>query len=89
MEICAKITGRVQGVGFRVTVRQAAIRLGIVGTVKNLEDGSVEIHAFGDKEVIQEMLTSLKKINTFISISDIDSKEIIPQKNYQDFKIIY
>jgi acylphosphatase len=46
------ISGRVQGVCFRhYTVREAE-RLGISGTVRNLEDGSVEVFAQGDENRI-------------------------------------
>ncbi len=51
-----RVTGRVQGVGFRHWTRQTAERLGVSGTVRNLADGSVEVqakgslHALGDLE---------------------------------------
>jgi len=41
------LEGRVQGVGFRWWVRREANRLGLRGTVRNLPDGSVEVHAAG------------------------------------------
>ncbi|HRC85758.1 MAG TPA: acylphosphatase, partial [Thermoanaerobaculia bacterium] len=37
----ARVTGRVQGVGFRAFVRREGRRLGLSGEVRNLEDGSV------------------------------------------------
>jgi len=42
-----RITGRVQGVGFRYSARQAARDLGIKGFVRNLPDGAVYIEAEG------------------------------------------
>ena len=44
------VTGRVQGVGFRYTTYQLAIEIGLTGTVKNEDDGSVTIEAVGTKE---------------------------------------
>lgn len=41
------VHGQVQGVGFRWFVRESARRLGLVGTVENRADGSVEVHAAG------------------------------------------
>ncbi len=46
----AILSGRVQGVGFRWFVQQAAARRGLTGTVRNLRDGSVEVWAEGGQE---------------------------------------
>ena len=43
-----RVTGRVQGVGFRWWTRGVARELGLRGSVRNCPDGSVEIHAAGD-----------------------------------------
>jgi len=45
--VCWRISGRVQGVGFRYFVLLAARREGLRGAVRNLPDGSVEIRAVG------------------------------------------
>ena len=47
-----RIHGRVQGVGFRWWVRQHARDLGLVGTVQNRPDGSVEVVATGSAEAL-------------------------------------
>lgn len=53
------VFGRVQGVGFRVFARQAALRHGITGWVKNLPNGRVEIFAEGEELALTEFLTDL------------------------------
>lgn len=46
------VVGRVQGVGFRAHARHEALRLGLTGHARNLDDGRVEVHAFGDAATI-------------------------------------
>ena len=45
-----RVQGRVQGVGFRAFVERHASKLGLAGWVRNVEDGSVEVHAQGTVE---------------------------------------
>jgi acylphosphatase len=50
-----RVTGRVQGVGFRWWARAQASRLGVVGTVRNAADGSVEVQARGSDHALAEL----------------------------------
>lgn len=43
-------SGRVQGVGFRYTVKSITTGFEVTGTVRNLDDGRVELIAEGDRE---------------------------------------
>jgi acylphosphatase len=52
-----KVEGRVQGVGFRFHARMQAQMLELSGWVKNQMDGSVLIHAEGDKERLEQLVT--------------------------------
>jgi acylphosphatase len=54
--IWIRVTGIVQGVNFRRFTREEARRLGLRGTVQNLEDGSVEIRATGNQESLRQFL---------------------------------
>ena len=51
-----RISGRVQGVGFRYATRRAAAELGIAGTVRNEEDGTVHVHAEGPVDKLEEFV---------------------------------
>jgi acylphosphatase len=50
------VSGIVQGVFFRANTVSVATRLGLKGFVRNLPDGSVEIVAEGEKELLEKLL---------------------------------
>jgi len=52
-------SGRVQGVGFRATVRHIACGYDVTGTVRNLPDGRVELVAEGARAELQDFLTGI------------------------------
>jgi acylphosphatase len=54
-ESAFRVSGRVQGVGFRWWTRAQATRLGLTGCVRNADDGSVEVQAAGAEEAIAEL----------------------------------
>ena len=51
-----KISGRVQGVGFRAFVADEAERRGLSGWVRNRRDGSVEALLAGEEAIVDEMV---------------------------------
>lgn len=55
------VQGRVQGVGFRYMTKMVADQLGVTGTVKNEDDGSVTIEAIGNDDIIQKFIEEVKK----------------------------
>jgi acylphosphatase len=55
------VEGRVQGVGFRMFVEQAAASLGLKGYVCNRRDGTVEVYAAGEDDVLDELRAELEK----------------------------
>jgi len=54
-------TGRVQGVGFRMTTLQLAEGLALSGTVRNTDDGAVELDVEGENGEIDTLLTRLSE----------------------------
>ncbi|MFA6473057.1 MAG: acylphosphatase [Candidatus Latescibacterota bacterium] len=79
--------GRVQGVGFRYFVKDKASRYGIKGWVRNRSDGSVEIHAEGQKEYMDDFTAALKDGPLFGHVSDIESEKVEPTNKYSGFSI--
>jgi len=53
--------GRVQGVGFRVTVASIARRYAVAGWVRNLPDGRVQVLAEGTEAEVQRFLQDVRE----------------------------
>lgn len=54
--IIINITGKVQGVYFRQSTLEEAIKLGLTGTVRNLPNGEVEVTATGEDFLLQKLV---------------------------------
>ena len=65
--------GRVQGVGFRMTVEDTAHRFGVMGWVKNLRDRRVEVVAEADEATLERFLDALRNgpMKNFIHQVDV------------------
>ena len=50
------VSGRVQGVFYRASAQQEAMRLGLTGEIRNLPDGSVEVIVEGMKESVEDFI---------------------------------
>ena len=72
MHLHAVVRGRVQGVGFRWFVREAAHRLGLAGWVRNLDDGSVEVAADGNDESIEAFRRALHQGPAGATVTQLD-----------------
>ena len=79
--------GRVQGVGFRYRARYVASELGITGWVRNEWDGTVEMEAQGEADVIDALVWALDQ-GRLIRIEGIDSQEKSVDKKETDFRIL-
>ncbi len=75
--IAFRVTGRVQGVGFRAFVQLAGQQLGLAGWVKNNGDGSVSGWAEGNHGILIEFIKQLKKGNRW---SEVKAVEEHPQR---------
>ncbi len=83
------VKGRVQGVGFRHFAMMEAKKRHLVGTVKNLYNGNVEIHANGEEEFLKDYLRVIQQGPISAEVSDIDINWQEPRRSYTDFKVIF
>ena len=61
VQVAWRVTGRVQGVGFRWWTRTSAVALGLRGSVRNCADGSVEIEVTGPPDVVRSFRSLLQQ----------------------------
>lgn len=70
-----RITGVVQGVGFRAFVQDEAHRLGARGWVRNRRDRSVEAVVAGSPEIVGEMIVACRRGPPGSSVGDVEVEE--------------
>jgi len=80
--------GRVQGVGFRFTIRRAASRRLLNGFVRNVPDGTVEMLAQGRSENIDDCIQDIKEYFAGY-IRETRIEEVPSDPRYTDFKITF
>lgn len=83
------VSGRVQGVGFRYFVKSRAVELGIIGFVRNLSDGRVEIEANADAQNIDQFITDIRTGTAFSQVFDIDITDRLVSEERNNFLIEY
>ncbi len=86
-EIHIFVSGLVQGVGFRASVKRHAQLHGIKGYVRNLSDGRVEICAQGTEEQIHSFLESIQTKPGLGKVSSLDTKYRPLQETYSNFDL--
>jgi acylphosphatase len=83
-----KVSGRVQGVGFRHSAATMARYNGIKGFIRNESDGSVYIEAEGSRNQLDEFVAWCRKGPGFGNVENVSIETGTP-KNYPKFQIKY
>ena len=83
-----KITGKVQGVGFRYFVFKQAQELGILGWVNNKPNGDVEALAQGEKADLERFIAKVKEGPSFSRVEDVSLNWVNEADQYFGFEII-
>jgi len=83
----AIVTGRVQGVSYRASTVDEALRLGLVGWVKNRADGAVELEAEGPDDHIAALLAWCEQGPPAARVALVAVDELAPGGGYRGFVI--
>jgi len=66
-----RVSGRVQGVGFRFFAQEAAAHEGLSGWVRNLDDGQVEALVEGDREAVERFERKIRRGPPAARVEDV------------------
>ena len=80
------VSGRVQGVCFRMCTREQADLLGLDGWVRNLVDGRVEVKAEGESGQLNQLRDWLHKGPPMARVTNLEISDIEPE-NFTGFNI--
>ena len=84
-----KVSGRVQGVGFRYYAQKRAADFGLKGWVKNMADGSLHLVVQGEKPEVDTFVDYLRIGPTLSRVSKVAVSPIELVEKFQDFRIKY
>ena len=76
MQIHIVVSGIVQSVNYRRYTKDLANKLGVAGSVRNMQDGSVEIYADQSEDILKQFLLSLKRGPPLAVVKNIKAKKI-------------
>ena len=82
-----EVHGRVQGVFFRVSTRDEAERLGLVGWVRNARDGSVEVWAEGRADAVRQLETWIEDGGPPQARVERIQRDDVPIGQYESFDV--
>jgi DNA ligase D-like protein (predicted 3'-phosphoesterase) len=72
----ALVRGHVQGVGFRDATVRRARSLGVLGWVRNREDGAVEVHAEGPSAAVEALVAFLRDGPRGAEVADVEVEPV-------------
>lgn len=82
-----KLSGRIQGIGFRGFARDTALELGVTGWICNIPGEQVEGEVQGDPAKVEQFLRELKSGYPLASVRELVDTSLPPTENETDFRI--
>lgn len=83
------ISGKVQGVFFRVSAKDLADKIGLTGWVKNESNGTVSIQVEGSVKNLEKLLMWCREGSSGAKIENVEHRWDDKLKGYQKFEIKY
>jgi acylphosphatase len=81
------VSGRVQGVFYRASAQAEALRLGVVGEVRNLPGGEVEAVAEGERWRVEEFVAWCGRGPPAAQVDDLRVRYSAPLAEFRTFKV--
>jgi acylphosphatase len=78
VRVRVRVRGRVQGVFFRAEAGARAESLGVVGSIRNQPDGSVEAVFEGDEERVESLIDWCRRGPAGASVADVETSREAP-----------
>jgi acylphosphatase len=85
VRLCARVAGRVQGVGFRAWTRARAQEHGLAGSARNASDGSVEVIAEGSEAGCRALLAELRGDSAPGRVAEVTEEWSSPRSDLAGF----
>jgi len=84
------VSGMVQGVGYRYFAERAARHLKVMGYVRNLRDGRVEVYAIAPAELLAALRRDLERGPHGATVTSVTEEEAVVESRFADeFSIEY
>jgi len=87
VRIQLNVTGKVQGVGYRISAKQQADHLSLTGWVQNQSNGTVEILAEGSQAQLDQFIKWAQSGPRFADVEQVTLKNLTTDTEYDDFSI--
>lgn len=89
MQLHAIVSGRVQGIGYRHFVVNAAYECGLTGYVRNLHSGDVEVLAEGHEDDLRSLIGALWRGPEFARVEQVRVNWGEATDDYSRFRVTY
>ena len=80
-----RVSGRVQGVGFRWFTSMTAARLNLTGWVRNREDGDVEMEVQGDEGPVEDFVRAVSRGPRYAVVENMERHPLVPEPGEGSF----